>query len=328
MYIDGAEANMGPMDERRLGFLHPPTIRLLLDKGSTLDQARYFPLVSDLLYLSRNMSSKIPLTASGTEFFDCKSALQPLFMKTVETEFLPEERPEQQILHRDASRRFLAVSRPSRKTDSKDDKPIYPVGEMRELQMTATSTKLRVFNDICKGVGKDTLIASLASYRESGFDGWKFVRFLCVQSKEAVPTTALAYMQYICEGSPLLRALLSHICTKNRFLKPRRSGKLLILEDTPLIAMFLAWALNMFGINTTLFHSGLSQKERTLMQQDFNDPNSTTDCMICVIEVGGFGRNFHPDCSEVALCGAGKNQAAETQGFGRVLRVSPQQIDF
>jgi hypothetical protein len=45
------------------------------------------------------------------------------------------------------------------------------------------------------------------------------------------------------------------------------------------------------------------------------------DVLINLYEVGGVGRNFHSDCHNVVMTGAGKNQAAETQGIGRVLRV-------
>ena len=200
---------------------------------------------------------------------------------------------------------------------------------MRELQIGAASTKLRVFNDICKAMGKDTLSETMRDYRLTGFDGWKFVRFLCVQTGTAVPSTAFGYLKYMCEGSPLLRTLIYYVCHKDAFLKipdengkpKRKDGKLLVMEDTPLIALFLSWGMNMMGVNTAMFHSGLSTGERNELQDDFNDPDSELDLLLNMYEVGGVGRNFHVDCHNGIMTGAGKNQSAETQMIGRIVRV-------
>jgi len=330
MFQDGEHDIQDPLDPRRLGFLHPGTVRTLLEQGTVVDHARYFPLCADLLCLTRSMSSRIPMDFEGDEVYECKQNLKPVFLKTLTTEFLPEEKAEQQYQHRDASLRFLQVIRASsRKTGGGgDERPIYPVAEMRELQLTTASTKLRLFNDICKSIGKDTLSDSMSDYGQNGFDGWGFVRFLCLRTGTEVPKTALGYMQFICEGSPLLRTLIQHICKNDLFLKPRRNGKLFVLEDVPLVAMFLHWALNMMGINAALFHSGLSNAERNEMQEEFNNKASEMDVMICLIDVGGVGRNFHKDCYQVVLTSAGKNQAAETQGIGRLVRVSFQKTSF
>jgi hypothetical protein len=320
MFIDGAKEITDALDPRRLGFLHPGTVRMLLEKGTVVDHARYFPLAADLLCLTRSMSSKIPMDFEGDEVFDCRKNIKPVFVKTITTEFFPEEKAEQQHQHRDASRRFLqAIRAPSNR---KDDRPVYPVAEMRELQLTTASTKLRVFHDICKSIGKDSLTDSMTSFRENGFDGWTFVRFICTKTGTALPTTALGYMTFMCEGSPLLRTLIKQVCAKDRHLNPRKEGKLFVLDDTPLIAMFLSWSLNMMGVDTALFHSGLANVERDQIQADFNDKSSRICVMVCLYEVGGVGRNFHKDCHHAILTSAAKNQSSETQSMGRLVRVS------
>jgi hypothetical protein len=271
------------------------------------------------------MSSRIPMEFYGEEYYECKKNLKPVFMKTLTTEFLPEEKAEQQYQHRDASLRFLQVIRAASKKKGGDgnERPIYPVAEMRELQLTTASTKLRCFNDVCMSLGKDTLTDSMSEYRMNGFDGWSFVRFLCEHTGNELPKTGLQYMQFICEGSPMIRALIQHICGNDLFLKPRKNGKLFVLEDTPLVAMFIHWTLNMMGINTALFHSGLTSAERNDMQDEFNNPSSEMDVMVCLYDVGGVGRNFHEDCYNAVQTTAGKNQSAETQGGGRLIR-APQ----
>jgi hypothetical protein len=322
MFRDG-EALDDPLDPRRLGFLHPPTIRMLLESGTIVDHARYFPLCADLLCLTRSMSSRIAQDFDSEDVYECKQNLKPCFLKTITTEFLEEEKSEHQHQHRDASLRFLHVLRANAKKGA-DERFVYPVAEMRELQLSGASTKLRVFNTVCKKLGKDTLTDTMTEYSQAGFDGWQFVRFLCDVTSTELPDTAIGQMRFICQGSPMIRTLIQHICKADSFLRPRKNGKLFVLEDTPLIGMFVHWVLNMMGINTGLFHSGLSTAERNDMQDNFNNANSDMDVMVCMYDVGGVGRNFHRDCYNGVLVSSGKNQAAETQGIGRLMRVGYQ----
>lgn len=127
-----------------------------------------------------------------------------------------------------------------------------------------------------------------------------------------MPDTAYGYLKFMTEGSLLLRVIVGTIVKNDRFLKPRTDGKLLILENTPLIAMFIAWAMNMMGVNAALSHSGLSNAERNDLQIAFCDKESDIDVMVCMYEAGGVGRNFHVDCHEFPLSSPGKRQATET----------------
>jgi hypothetical protein len=133
------------------------------------------------------MSSKIPMDFEGEEVFDCRKNTRQVFVKTITAEFLPEKRAEQQRPHRDASRRFLRASRAP--GNRKDERPVHPVAEMGEFQLTTASTKLRVFHDTCKSIGKDSLTDSMMSFWEHGFDGWAFMRFICTRTDTTLPTT-------------------------------------------------------------------------------------------------------------------------------------------
>lgn len=151
--------------------------------------------------------------------------------------------------------------------------------------------------------------------RENGFHGWAFVRFLCRLTLQSQPTTAIDYINFVTQESPMIRALIDFICKGGRFLKPRKQGRLLALEDTPLIAMFIHWALNMIGINCVLFYAGLSHAKRNNLQDAFNNPSSDINVMVCLYDIGGVGWNFHLDCHTVFLTSSAKNQAAEIQAI-------------
>lgn len=326
-FVDGETDITDQSDIRRLAYLNPNSVSDLLRNGTLVDHADYYPLCADLLCLTRSMSSKIPMDWDGERFYDCSKHLKPVFVNTVNVEFRSNEKPEQHFLHRDASVRFINACKASQDSGG-DDRGVWPVAEMRELQLTTASTKLRVFNTLCNEIRLDTLTESLSRFRENGFDGWGFVKFLCEAAGCAVPATAIEYIRFITTGSPMIRAVINEICTKEKYLKPRKNGKLLIMEDTPLIAMYIQWCLNMMGINTALFHSGLSISERNELQARFNDPSSEIDVMVTLYDVGGIGRNFHVDCCHGMLTSAAKNQAAEIQAYGRLVRVRYQNLVF
>ncbi len=325
MWSDGAQLE-DPLDLRRLGFLHPPTVRHLLQKGSKVEIARYFPLCENLVCLKRFMGSKLPLDFGRPDVYDMKDDMEPYLMSTIYCNFRQDEQPTHQFLHREAARRFVEAKKSAAKNKNMNkigkETIIYPVAEMRELNITAMSSRLRLFNDICKGMNRDTLVSSLEEYRDAAFDGFRFARFMCTKLKLALPTTAAEYLEFCCVGSPFLRTLIYMICREGKFLSPRKHGKFIVTEDVPLNAMFIEWVLNMLGVNVTVYHAGLTNAERTALQEEFNDPKSKLSGMVLMYDVGGTGLNLWCDCWHVFMCTGGKNESAERQGAGRVIRVS------
>src|SRR4051812_21584082 len=97
------------------------------------------------------------------------------------------------------------------------------------------------------------------------------------------------------EGSPVLRSILWRVFHEDMFLLPRKKGKLVILEDVPLFAMFYEWALNIAGVETAVFHSGLDFKARFDLQAEFNDPTKSLSVLIVMYDVGGTGLNLWHD---------------------------------
>jgi hypothetical protein len=328
LWHDGMKLDL--CDKRRLGFLHPPSIKWLLENGTKAEIARFFPLLDDLVCLRRSMASKIPIDFDSDQVYRLRESMEPYFFETLTCEFAPNEKADQQWLHRDASRRFIQKLRGNGKDSSKKafsgaggkkDAIVYPTAEMRELLLGTMSTKLRLFNAICKNLDTNTLVDTLQDQRDRGFDSFRFVQFLSLQLKLATPTTALGYLQFLTEGSPLLRSILYLVLHQDRFLQPRRNGKLLITEDVPLNAMFLEWALNLIGVETALFHAGLTQGERFDLQAEFEDPKKSLTVLIILYDVGGVGLNLWADCHTVIMATAAKNEGAEKQGAGRVIRV-------
>ncbi|KAJ4344685.1 uncharacterized protein N0V89_012429 [Didymosphaeria variabile] len=320
-----------PTDKRRLALLHPPSVRHLLETATKVEIASYFHLCEDQICLKRFMGSKLPLRFDSDEYFDMAKAMKPYFIHTLHCEHKKEEQAAHQILHREASRRFVetlrgfSIKQSRARAMGNKEQHLYPVAEMRELVITATSTMLRLFHEACKHMDVDTLVETIQEYRGNGFDGFRFVRFMCTRLNLALPTTAYGYLEILCQGSPIARALIHQLCLieDGKFLRPRTHGKFIVAEDVPLNAMFLEWVLNMIGLKVVVFHAGLSAQARNDLQEEFNDPKSDIDGLINMYNVGGEGRNFWLDCHTLYMATSGKHEAAEKQQAGRIIR-APQ----
>ncbi|KAH6633035.1 hypothetical protein C7974DRAFT_163624 [Boeremia exigua] len=293
MFTDGQDI-IDRFDRRRLSFLHPRTVAHLLLKGTKIQIAQYFPLCEDLVAIKRFMGSRLPRRFGSDETSNMRESIKPYVISTIDCRFRANEMPAHQALRREASTRFFRTGIKSQKASNAaaafggtKGSLIYPVAEMRELLITAMS------------------------------------RFMCEQQHLALPTNATGYMEAICEGSPLLRGLIQYVTKNDRFLKPRKNGKFLVAEEVPLNALFLEWGLNMLGIETAVFHSGLTQKERNDLQDEFNNPGSSLTCVIIFYNVGGVGINLWKDCHTVFLATPAANEANEKQAYGRVIR-APQ----
>ena len=116
------------------------------------------------------------------------------------TEHVEAEKGVFQCLNREASRRFLTA----RRSNAQGKQPMpqgggglapkqvipYPTAGMRELLLATMSTKLRLFHEVCKSIGKVTFVDGLQRVRDQGLDGFRLVRFLCTRLSLSLPRTA------------------------------------------------------------------------------------------------------------------------------------------
>jgi hypothetical protein len=94
--------------------------------------------------------------------------MKPYVINTLSCSFRDEEQPAHQVLHLEAARRFIEAGIKAQQAMQKTSlfsggkaPVIYPVAEMRELLITAMSTKLRAFHEACKMLNTDTLVETL-----------------------------------------------------------------------------------------------------------------------------------------------------------------------
>lgn len=133
---------------------------------------------------------------AATLVFDMAKVMKPYHIWILYCQFRQDKEGAHQFLHRATSRRFVEIlrasqiARESKHRSTGKDAIIYPVAEMRELLITAMSTRLRMFHEVSKTVGADTLVQTTRAYRECGFDGFRFVRFMSNKQKLGLPITA------------------------------------------------------------------------------------------------------------------------------------------
>lgn len=190
---------------------------------------------------------------------------------------------------------------------------------MRELVINTGSTRAAIFNQICNNLEKNTLVQTLERYRQGGWTAVQLVKFMCCSTNQPAPKTAFGYLEYMAHGSPMLRGLCWEIC---HHMKESRQGKILVTEDSPLLAWWWELFLNMAQIRTRTFHASLSHGQRDQLIQEFNDPKATLQVMILPYDVGALGLNLQRDCSRVVVMSGAKNHGLETQAAMRPARVS------
>ncbi len=138
------------------------------------------------------------------------------------------------------------------------------------------------------------------------------------------PTTRLEKIQFLAEGSPTLRYILSQVkdTTLIEHDPDGHPNKLIILEDTPLTAWLWELVLNALYIETGVLHSGLSNGERCELVKRFNDQKSSLKAIVLMYAVGGAqGVNLDTSCRRVLVATSAPNASLEIQGRGRAIRV-------
>jgi hypothetical protein len=139
-------------------------------------------------------------------------------------------------------------------------------------------------------------------------------------------------IRHLAYGSPAIRLVCKQIleirAVEALEKNSRRYQKLLIGESLPLNAWFLETFLREMLIDARVFHSSLDNSERAKLVKEFNDPESSIQCLIMTYDVGAIGLNLHESCNRVVITSIGINRAQESQLAGRVLRVSYSCLTF
>lgn len=172
-----------------------------------------------------------------------------------------------------------------------------------------------------RNLGFNTKVKDMEGFRGMGLSVDWFVD-MTKSAGDGSTSTRLDKLHYLTDGSPTLRFMLSQIrdylLPQDSFETPR---KLLIGEDTPIVAWYWEMVLNFVYVETRVLHSGLNNEDGAKLVKDFNSPTSSTRVLVLMYNVGSQGTNLDPCCSRVIMATAAVNAAFEVHLYGRPLRV-------
>lgn len=207
-------------------------------------------------------------------------------------------------------------------TRREKDRVVYPTVPLRDLDIANASTWLARFNLYMRKANRSTLVEEMDGWRTRGFNGEDFVDWIRRPGDPIVRTRG-DYIRYLCEGSPILRAIFAEIH------KHVLSGdKILITENVPLIAWHWEIAIQLLMIGVSVLHSALNQNSRHRIASDFNATESPLRVLIIMYNVGGQGINLHHACHRVFVATGAVNLAKQLQAIGRVIRVRSSKVLF
>ena len=193
---------------------------------------------------------------------------------------------------------------------------VYPVVPLRDLDIANAGTMLARFNLIMRQAERSTLVGEMATWRQNGFDGIQLVNFIR-RPGDPVPRTRADYIKFLCDGSPILRAIFWEVFT-HVLLKEE---KLLITENVPLIAWYWEIALQLLLVGAKVLHAGLNQSTRHQLGAAFNKRGSPLKVLVIMYNVSGQGINLHHACSRVFVATPAINLARQLQAISRAIRV-------
>ena len=197
----------------------------------------------------------------------------------------------------------------------KTKKTSYPAttGPLRRLTIKSKSTKLGRLDIRMKALGFDTLVRNMQGYRSKGHTA-DWLKQMTYADGDPPVDIRLEKLKYLAEGSPALRYIISQVhehILRDTTDPHRRPDKLLIAEDTPLVAWFWELVLTFMYVETKVLHSGLNNDERTQLVKSFNSPKSTLRVLVLMYNVGSQGTNLDSCCNRVVVATGAINASLE-----------------
>ena len=151
---------------------------------------------------------------------------------------------------------------------------------------------------------------------------YRLANFITGKGNE--PTTASGYLVRMVSHSPLIMYLLDQVVT---YLDaPTEPGeaprKLMLIEESPLLAYYTAMVLQFIGIRTCHISQDLVQEERNILMGSFNSRDEGSVAVLVCTQWVGNGANLHESCNRCIVMSQSRSLAMQNQATHRIVRVS------
>ncbi|KAJ5833227.1 hypothetical protein N7474_001538 [Penicillium riverlandense] len=315
-------AGLERLDPRRLKLLKPELIRRVLESKRDKHKrvAEYVGLLFDLVMIQRGHASVLPQeSGEGISFKDMVPKSE---WSTAEVKLLSHEVQEYQVFHRLAASLYTSEFIRRSRTNS--------ILALRQFSIIGFSIIGARLNRLMEATGRNTYVRQLAHWRMQ-FRAGEFIHKM-TRRKGDIGRIKFArdLIKHLAYGSPAIRLVCKQIleirAVEALQKHSRRYQRLLIGESHPFNAWFLEAFLREMLIDARVFHSGLDNSERAKLVKEFNDPESSIQCLIMTYNVGAIGLNLHEACKRVVITSIGINRAQESQLAGRIRSKFPATV--
>lgn len=82
------------------------------------------------------------------------------------------------------------------------------------------------------------------------------------------------------------------------------------------------------GFDTLAIRASMSEDERSLAAERFNDPMDPSQVLLSTFELVGFGMNLHGACNVLVILEEPRNTNTKLQGLGRVFRMAQKYVQY
>ncbi|KAI0026280.1 hypothetical protein F4780DRAFT_719220 [Xylariomycetidae sp. FL0641] len=189
----------------------------------------------------------------------------------------------------------------------------------RKMSIATGSPNLSRLSAVLGHIGKDIDAKTVQQMRQAGWTLFTMFRYFRPVGARLC-RTAYGWIAEASRATPALKFILS---MAQRTVLGNPSSKILIIEDSPIMAYYYELILRFMMFRCETLHAGLKEWERAQLTAQFRskDPDSP-QILIQTYQVGSQGVNLQGACHTVIVTSPAPNLATEEQAVARVIRVS------
>ena len=164
-------------------------------------------------------------------------------------------------------------------------------------------------------------VKSMSQYNFSNYDAeWLIKQTL--RPDDILSQSRRDQIKFLVFNSLILCYILSQVQDYILLSDNFRPWKIIVTENTPLVAWFYEQVLNHLHIDMKVLTAYLKADERKKVVNNFTDSASSLLILIVMYAVSAQRLNLNSCCTQVLMTSSAVNVAAEVQAWGRVLWVS------
>ena len=271
------------------------------DNIDPIVQGSYLAKIWECCLLRRTQTSSIPFHSDRT----IGSRLPKVHCQVFECTFIQPEQVAYDAIEHDLLRKLIYK-------DKKTKQPRWSFATLRKLNLACAWTRFRHIETWVKA-------SSIAKWAKDPHCLWKWLKKIGAEDntfKVPEKDDIEGILRCFTNGSPKLRALLRILSEK----VVQDEEKAVVWCLYPATQLLVYKILRLLNIDTILFASHLTDREKEDVKEAFNTPNRSGTVMIMSYKIGNVGLNLQKACHHVHLFDPPPNDPMAYQAVGRSRR--------